>query len=132
MRSGKEGKTIINHTDMEDDIKIIKSRKFAYRIIKLYQYLNSKNIEDIRRQVLRSGTSIGANIAESVFSESKIDFKHKISIALKEANETLYWIDILFYGEYISKNLYESIKNDCVELILILSSIIKTIKDGND
>ena len=117
---------------MEDDIKIIKSRKFAYRIIKLYQYLNGKNIEDIRRQVLRSGTSIGANIAESVFSESKIDFKHKISIALKEANETLYWIDILFYGEYISKNLYESIKKDCVELILILSSIIKTIKDGND
>lgn len=117
---------------MEDDIKIIKSKKLAYRIIKLYQYLNGKNIEDIRRQVLRSGTSIGANIAESVFSESKIDFKHKISIALKEANETLYWIDILFYGEYISKNLYESIKNDCVELILILSSIIKTIKDGND
>ena len=129
---GRREKTIINHTDMEDDIKIIKSRKFAYRIIKLYQYLNGKNIEDIRRQVLRSGTSIGANIAESVFSESKIDFKHKISIALKEANETLYWIDILFYGEYISKNLYESIKNDCVELILILSSIIKTIKDGND
>ncbi len=117
---------------MEDDIIIIKSKKFAYRITKLYQYLNGNNIEDIRRQVLRSGTSIGANIAESVFSESKIDFKHKISIALKEANETLYWIDILFYGEYISKKLYESIKNDCVELILILSSIIKTIKDGND
>ena len=85
---------------MEDDIIIIKSKKFAYRITKLYQYLNGNNIEDIRRQVLRSGTSIGANIAESVFSESKIDFKHKISIALKEANETLYWIDILFYGEY--------------------------------
>ena len=113
-------------------LKSSNQKIFAYRIIKLYQYLNGKNIEDIRRQVLRSGTSIGANIAESVFSESKIDFKHKISIALKEANETLYWIDILFYGEYISKNLYESIKNDCVELILILSSIIKTIKDGND
>ncbi len=69
---------------MEDDIKIIKSRKFANRIIKLYQFLGDKNIEDIRRQVLRSGSSIGANIAESVFSESRIDFKHKISIALKK------------------------------------------------
>lgn len=117
---------------MEEDIKIIKSRKFANRIIKLYQFLDAKNIEDIRRQVLRSGTSIGANIAESVFSESRIDFKHKISIALKEANETLYWIEVLFYGEYISEKLYESLRKDCSELILILSSIIKTIKDASD
>lgn len=116
---------------MEDDIKIIKSRKFANRIIKLYQFLDDKNIEDIRRQVLRSGTSIGANIAESVFPESRIDFKHKISIALKEANETLYWIEVLFYGDYISGNMHESLRKDCSELILILSSIIKTIKDGN-
>lgn len=117
---------------MEDDIKIIKSRKFANRIIKLYQYLKDKDIEDMRRQVLRSGTSIGANIAESVFSESRIDFKHKISIALKEANETLFWIEVLFYGNYISENLYESMKKDCAELILIMSSIIKTIKDCSD
>lgn len=117
---------------MEEDIKTIKSRKFANRIIKLYQFLNNKDIEDIRRQLLRSGTSIGANVAESVFSESRIDFKHKISIALKEANETLYWIDVLFYGDYISEKLYLSLRKDCAELILILSSIIKTIKDGSD
>lgn len=116
---------------MEDYIKIIKSRKFANRIIKLYQYLKDKDIEDMRRQVLRSGTSIGANIAESVFSESRIDFKHKISIALKEANEALFWIEVLFYGNYISEN-HESMKKDCAELILILSSIIKTIKDCSD
>lgn len=115
---------------MDEDIKVIKSRQFAKRIVKLYQFLKGKEIDEIRKQVLRSGTSIGANIAESVFSESKIDFKHKLSIALKEANETQYWLEVLFFGDYLSKNLYESLRKDCAELILILSSITKTIKDA--
>ena len=115
---------------MDEDIKVIKSRQFAKRIVKLYQFLKGKEIDEIRKQVLRSGTSIGANIAESVFSESKIDFKHKLSIALKEANETQYWLEVLFFGDYLSKYLYESLRKDCAELILILSSITKTIKDA--
>lgn len=113
---------------MKEDIKSVKSKQFGKRIIKLYQYLKGRNIDVVRAQILRSGTSIGANIAESVFSESKIDFKHKLSIALKEANETLYWLDMLQYGNYISVNQYGSMKNDCIELMSILKSIIKTLK----
>ncbi len=77
--------------------------------------------------MLRSGTSIGANIAEADFSESKSDFKHKISIALKEANETLYWLNLLYKGDYITNDQYDSIKKDCSEIIAILLSITQTI-----
>ncbi|MBR5029700.1 MAG: four helix bundle protein [Muribaculaceae bacterium] len=114
-----------------EDVKVIKSKAFAKRIVKLYQFLKGKNIDIIGKQVLRSGTSIGANVAESVFSESKVDFKHKLFIALKEANETLYWLELLHSGNYISDKQYHSLEKDCSELISILLSIIKTIKDSD-
>lgn len=110
-----------------ENSKSIKSQLFAARIIKLYQFLKGKDIDVPRRQVLRSGTSIGANIAEADYSESRSDFKHKISIALKETNETLYWLSLLHSGNYISDSEYESIHKDCLELFAILLSITKTM-----
>ena len=106
-----------------ENSKSIKSQLFAARIIKLYQFLKGKDIDVLRRQVLRSGTSIGANIAEADYSESRSDFKHKISIA----NETLYWLSLLHSGNYISDSEYESIHKDCLELFAILLSITKTM-----
>lgn len=114
-----------------NNAKSVKSILFAERIIKLYKFLKDKDVDVLRRQVLRSGTSIGANIAEADFSESKSDFKHKISIALKEANETLYWLKLLYKGDYITDNQYDSIKKDCSEIIAILLSITKTISSQN-
>lgn len=112
---------------MKENAIYDKSKAFAFRIIKLYKYLqNEKNEFIMSKQILRSGTSIGANIAEAVRAESKPDFYHKLNIALKEASETEYWLDLLFFGEYIDKESYESISNDCNELISLLVAITKT------
>ncbi len=113
---------------MEVDVKRIKSRDFALRIIKLYHYLEQKHAYVIGKQILRCGTSIGANIAESEFSESDIDFTHKLTIALKEANETEYWLDLLYRSDYITFDQYVSLNNDCIELIKILKTIINSMK----
>ena len=107
-----------------------KSKKFAVRIVKLYRYLNEEKKEYIlSKQLLRSGTSIGANIAESECAFSKKDFLFKTYIAFKEANETIYWLDLLFDTEYLSEQEYISIKTDCEEIKKMLSSSTKTIKD---
>lgn len=82
----------------------------------------------LSKQILRSGTSIGANISESVFAESNMDFIHKLSISRKEANETKYWLLLLQKGEYISEIEFNSMLQDCVELIKILTSIIISSK----
>jgi four helix bundle protein len=82
----------------------------------------------LSRQVLRSGTTIGALIREAEHAESKADFIHKMSIALKEANETLYWLELLYQGEYIDTQRYESIGSDSEELVKLLTSIVKTSK----
>ena len=87
--------------------------------------------QPICSQVLKSGTSIGANIREAEFAESKEDFKHKLKIALKEANETEYWLDILYAGEYIGENQYNGMIFDCKELIKILTAIINTLNNNN-
>lgn len=106
-----------------------KSFSFALRIVKLYQFLNSKRREYIlSRQVLRSGTAIGALIREVEYAESTADFVHKLAIALREANETDYWIDLLYYSDYFGKSAYISIKQDVSELIKMLTAIIKTTK----
>lgn len=106
-----------------------KSFSFAVRIVKLYQYLkNEKNEFVISKQLLKSGTSIGALIRESEHSESKSDFIHKLAIAQKETNESLYWLELLFSTDIISKEQFESINNDAVELIKILTAIIKSTK----
>ncbi|OOH92108.1 four helix bundle protein [Pasteurellaceae bacterium 15-036681] len=109
-----------------------KSFLFALRIIKMAKYLQSNKKEYIlSQQVLRSGTAIGALVREAVHAESKSDFIHKMSIALKEANETEYWIELLHQSEYISKDSYISIQPDINELIKLLISTVKTAKRNN-
>ena len=106
-----------------------KSFAFALRVIKLSHFLQKKKKEFIlSKQLLRSGTAIGALVREAEQAESKADFIHKMAIALKEANEADYWIELLYQSETIEKNGYESIKPDMVELLKLLISIIKTSK----
>ena len=110
-----------------------KSKKFAVRIINLYKYLCADKKEFvISKQLLRSGTSIGANVKEAVNAQSKADFINKMNIALKEADETEYWIELLYETAYISHEEFVSIVSDCKELIKILTSIVKTSKSNLD
>ena len=110
----------------------IDSKKFAVRIIKLYKYLQDDKKEFvISKQVLRSGTSIGANISESVFAQSRQDFISKLSISLKEAGETKYWLEILYETEFINQTLFDSLSNDNNKLIATLINIINTSKKNN-
>ena len=107
-----------------------KSEKFGGRISKMYQYLRDVKGEDIAsKQVYRSGTSIGANIAESINAESNAGFIHKLSIALKEANETEYWLNTLHEGSYTNDIEYDSMHSDNEEIIKILVKSIKTMKE---
>lgn len=108
-----------------------KSLAFAKRIAKLYRFLIDKKKETIlSKQILRSGTSIGANIREGLFAKSRKDFISKMNIALKEAGETDYWIEILYSADYLTEMEYKSLKNDNDELIRMLSSIVKTTKEN--
>ncbi len=108
-----------------------KSYMFALRIVKLYKYLCSEQKEYIlSKQVLRSGTSVGANIKEAEHAQSKKDFINKMNIALKEANETEYWLMLLKDSDYINSSSFNSIHADNVELIKLLSSIVKTSKQS--
>lgn len=107
-----------------------KSEAFAGRVVMLYQYLTKSKHEDvISKQILRSGTSIGANIAESQNAQSTADFINKLSIALKEANETEYWLKTLIKGNYIDEKGYNSMSKDNEELVKMLVRSIKTMKD---
>ncbi len=108
-----------------------KSYAFALRIINLYKYLcYDKKEYVISKQVLKAGTSIGALVREAEFAQSKADFISKLSIALKEANETDHWLSLLKDSDYISVEMYNSIEPDCVELIKMLTSSIKTTKNN--
>ena len=110
---------------------IIKSKSFAFalRIVKMYCYLKDEKKEYVlSKQLLRSGTAVGALIREAEQAESNLDFIHKLSIALKEANETDYWIDILFQSNFIDEKSYKSVKKDIIELLKLLVSIIKSSK----
>ncbi|MCF0209571.1 MAG: four helix bundle protein [Bacteroidaceae bacterium] len=111
-----------------EDVKVTKSLKFAKRIVKLHKYLEGKGIEDMRSQISKSGTSIAANVAESVYAQSTADFISKLSIARKEANETRMWLETLRSGDYIDQKSFESIMYDCEEMLKILTSIIATLK----
>ncbi len=112
-----------------NNIILDKSYLFAIRMVKLFRYLKAEHKEFVlSKQVLRSGTAIGALVRESEFAQSKADFVHKMSIALKEANETDYWIDLLYDTNFITKNMYNDIKKDIKELIKLLVSIVKTSK----
>jgi four helix bundle protein len=106
-----------------------KSYAFAVRIVKLSQYLHTEKKEFVlSKQVLRSGTAIGALIREAEFGQSKADFISKMNIALKEANETDYWLCLLKDTDYLETKLFESLQKDCSELIAMLISTIKTAK----
>lgn len=110
-----------------------KSKLFAIRIVNLYRYLcNEKKEFILSKQLLRSGTSIGANIAESECAFSKNDFRSKIYIAYKEANETMYWIDLLYGTEYLTEHEYTSLKHDCEEIRKMLSATTKTLNKNMD
>jgi len=109
------------------------SKRFALRIIKLHKFLREERQEYvISYQVYKSGTSIGANIAESKYAQTKPDFVTKLNIALKEAGETDYWIDLLFLSETIEQQEYDSLKNDLNIIIGTLIKIIKKTRDGID
>jgi len=111
-----------------DSVLKAKSMEFAKRIVRLYQYLAHDGREYVMsKQVLRSGTSIGANIAEAIYGSSRKDFAAKLSIAEKECAETLYWLELLNSCDYIPDNLYVSLRKDCSELIAMLAASIKSI-----
>ena len=115
-----------------DNQIVADSKAFAIRIIKLYKYLTDEKREFVMaKQVLRSGTSIGANISESVFAQSRMDFVSKMSIALKEANETRYWLDLLVETGYIETAHYDSIIEDISKIIGTLVNIINSTKKNN-
>ena len=116
------------YLNMKDSIIKDKSFDFAVRIVKLFKYLKDKKEFVLSKQILRSGTSIGANIREALNAESKPDFIHKLSIAQKECDETLYWLELLFKSEFLSKIEFDSISNKCIELLKIIKSIILTSK----
>ena len=107
-----------------------KSYSFAVEVVKLCRKLTEGKKEYvISRQLLRSGTSIGAQTRESVYAQSKADFVNKLSIALKEANETMYWLDLLRDTNYIDEQEYENLSACCQELLKLLTSSIKTAKE---
>lgn len=112
-----------------ENVVMSKSYAFALRIIKLYKYLVSEKKEYVlAKQLLRSGTSIGALIREGEHAQSKADFLNKMNIALKEANETQYWIELMKDSEYLSLTESNSILEDISELIRLLASIVKSTK----
>ena len=109
-----------------------KSFDFALRIVKMYTYLKEEKKEYIMsKQLMRAGTSVGAMVREAEFAESKSDFVHKMAIAQKEINETLYWLELLNASEYITIQQFESINSDAVEIIKLITATLKTAKNIN-
>ena len=112
-----------------DNVILVKSKAFALRIIRMYKYLcDSRKEYVISRQIVRSGTSIGANVTEADNAQSKADFYAKMYVAYKEANETQYWLELLHESNYIDDASYKSIYAECKELIKNLSAITKSHK----
>ncbi len=118
---------------MKESILKEKAMNFAIRIVKLYKFLCDDKKENVlSKQILRSGTSVGANINEGLFAESPADFIHKYSIAQKECSETLYWLELLHKTEYINEEQYTSINDDCIILIKMLTSTIITCRKNTN
>jgi len=113
----------------KDSITLEKSKKFAKRIINLDKFLRDKKCDPvISKQILRSGTSIGANMSEAIYAISRDDFLYKSHIALKECSETLYWLELLCEYKHITKQQFESMKIDCQELLKLLISTTRTVR----
>ncbi len=111
----------------DENLIATKSKAFAIRCINLYKYLTDNKKEFVMvKQLLRSGTSIGANIKEAIRGQSKADFGAKMNIALKESSESEYWLELLYETKFIKENEAESMLSDCRELIKLLTSIVKT------
>ncbi|CDB84106.1 tIGR02436 family protein [Bacteroides clarus CAG:160] len=120
-----------NSRNRTDSLLHAKSYVFALRIIRMTKFLRENKQEFIlSKQILRSGTAIGALVRESEFAQSRPDFINKLSVALKEANETDYWLNLLKDSDYIANNSFDSIDSDCGELIALLISSIKTVKNN--
>lgn len=118
---------------MKNNVVRNKSFDFAIRIVKLYQYLNNNKKEFIlSKQLLRSGTSVGAMIREAEHAESKSDFIHKFAIAQKEANETVYWLELLKATDYLNEKEFENIYNDAITILKLITSILKTSKKQSE
>jgi len=116
---------------MRENVLKEKSYAFALRIVKLYKYLCIHKEYVLSKQVLRSGTAVGALVSEAEFGQSKADFIFKLSIGLKEANETLYWLKLLKDSGYLEEKMFESIKPDVDELIKLLIASINTAKKNS-
>ena len=115
--------------EMRENILVAKSIDFAARIVKLHDFLiRNKKGQTIAKQIIRSGTSIGANINEANYGQSPADFITKMHIALKETAETEYWIKLLHLSEYIDDNMFNSLLEDCLEIKRILVSSLNTAK----
>jgi four helix bundle protein len=122
----------IENGELKTENNIIKEKsfKFAVKIVNLYKYLMEEKKEFVlSKQILRSGTSIGANVNEALQGQSKKDFLSKMNISLKECVETLYWIELLYETKYFDEETKQSIYTDCYELKRVLSSIVKTTKE---
>lgn len=114
---------------MRENIVKAKSFGFAVRVVKLYQFLVAKKKEFVlSKQLLRSGTSVGAMVREAEHAETKKDFIHKMAIAQKEINESIYWLELLKETDYLDESEFESLHSDAVEIIKLLTSIIKSTK----
>jgi len=111
-----------------------RTKRFAIRIVKLYKYLVEERVERVlSKQLLRSGTSIGANVAEGLFGASRADFVNKYTIALKEANETRYWLELLAETDYLPiGDQADALMRECTALIAILASSVKTAKQKGE
>lgn len=117
---------------MKENVVFYKSKKFAIRIVRLYKYLCDEKKEFVlSKQLLRSGTSIGANIAEANCAISKKEFLSKMYIAFKECAESKYWLELLYETEYLTQIQYQSILNDCIEIQKLLSSITKSTRENS-
>ena len=114
------------------NVIVDKGKAFAVRIIRLYQFLKKEKKEyELSVQMLNSGTSIGANLKEAIRGQSTKDFRAKLNFALKEASETEYWLELLVETDYIDQKQFDSIYNDCIELIKILTAILKSSEDNS-
>ncbi len=117
----------------EDNIIVNKSFQFGLRIIKLFNHLRKNKVErDLCLQLLRSGTSIGANIEEALGGSSKKDFIHKLEIAYREARETNYWLRLFKESNLLENKIADSFINDCTELLKLLTTILKSSKTSSD
>lgn len=117
--------------DMRENIIKLKSFAFAVRVVKLYKFITTDRKEFVlSKQLLRSGTAVGVLVREAEHAETKKDFIHKMAIAQKEINETIYWLELLKETEYLKKDQFESINQDAVEIIKLITSIIKSAKQS--